>query len=167
MTTIISLERPDTLDGVKYIDELESHLAPIYPQENRFGHSIDKLIQQGMAFFILRQDGIPVWCGGVHFFDLEYSELKRMFVRSQFRGLGLGKLMIEYLENYAREHNIPWLRLYTGIHQKEAVKLYQRMGYQSCPPSGELSAIPFYVYLQKRIANGIAIASCNTIYYFE
>jgi len=151
MNTIISLESPDTPDARMLIDELETHLAPLYPQENRFGYSVDKLIQQGVAFFIARQDGVPAGCGGVQFFGTEYGELKRMFVRPQFRGLGLGKLMLEHLENHTREHNIPLLRLETGIHQKEAIGLYERMGYTSCPPFGDYIATPLNVFFEKRI----------------
>jgi len=151
MTTLITLERPDTLDARMLIEELESHLAPFYPQENRFGYSVEKLIQQGVAFFVARQDGVPVGCGGVQFFGTDYGELKRMFVRPQFRGFGLGKLMLEHLENYTLQHNIPLLRLETGIHQKEAIGLYQSMGYKSCPPFGEYTASPLNVFFEKKI----------------
>src|SRR5512141_1249250 len=133
MTTIIVAERPDTVDAVMLIDELEQHLAPFYPATSRHGYSVDKLIKQGVAFFVTRVDGVPAGCCGVQFFDNEYGELKRMFVRPQFRGLGLAKLMLEHLEQYTREHGIKLLRLETGIHQKEAIGLYERMGYQNIP----------------------------------
>ena len=151
MATIITRERPDTPESILLIDELESHLASFYPQENRFGYSVEKLIQQGVAFFVTRLDGVPAGCGGVQFFGAEYGELKRMFVRSQFRGLGLGKLMLEHLENFARRHNIPLLRLETGIHQKEAIGLYEHMGYRTCPPFGEYKATPLNVFFDKKI----------------
>ena len=152
MTIIITPERPDTPDAIMLIEELESHLAPFYPATNRHGYSVDKLIKQGVAFFVTRRDGIPAGCGGVQFFGKEYGELKRMFVRPQFRGLGLAKLMLEHLEGHARQHNIPLLRLETGIHQREAISLYQRMGYQSCPPFGEYTASPLNVFFEKKLA---------------
>lgn len=152
MTTIISPEHPDTDDARLLIEELESHLAPLYPQVNRFGYSADKLIQQGVAFFVTRQDGAPAGCGGVQFYGMEYGELKRMFVRPQFRGLGLGKLMLEHLEGHTRKHNIPLLRLETGIYQKEAIVLYERMGYRTCPPFGEYTTSPLNMFFEKKIA---------------
>lgn len=152
MTITITLERPDTSDTILLIEELESHLAPFYPATSRHGYSVEKLIKQGVAFFVIRQDGIPAGCGGVQFFGKEYGELKRMFVRPQFRGKGLAKLMLEYLENYTLQHDIPLLRLETGIHQKEAINLYQRMGYQSCPPFGEYTASPLNVFFEKKLA---------------
>jgi GNAT superfamily N-acetyltransferase len=151
MTTIIVTERPDTVDAVMLIDELEQHLAPFYPATSRHGYSVDKLIKQGVAFFVTRVDGVPAGCGGVQFFDNEYGELKRMFVRPQFRGLGLAKLMLEHLEQYTHEHGINLLRLETGIHQKEAIGLYERMGYQNIPHFGEYTDDPLSRFFEKQI----------------
>ena len=150
MTTEIVLERPDTDDARMLIAELESHLAPHYPATSRHGYSVEKLIQQGVAFFVARQDEVPVGCGGVQFFE-DYGELKRMFVRPQFRGLGLARLMLNYLEAYAREHSIYVLRLETGIHQKEAMRLYEKMGYRNIPPFGEYVNDPLSRFYEKRI----------------
>jgi len=152
MTTTITLERPDTSDAIMLIEELESHLAPFYPTTSRHGYSVEKLIKQGVAFFVTRQDGTPAGCGGAQFFGNEYGELKRMFVRPQFRRLGLAKLMLEHLQSHTLQHNIPLLRLETGIHQKEAISLYQSMGYQSCPPFGGYTASPLNVFFEKKIA---------------
>ena len=151
MTTQIVAERPDTADAQLLIAELETHLAPFYPATRRHGYSVEKLIKQGVAFFVVRQDGVPAGCGGVQFFGTEYGELKRMFVRPQFRGLGLAKLMLEHLEQYSRAHGIFRLRLETGIHQKEAIGLYERMGYQSIPPFGEYVDDPLSRFFEKKI----------------
>jgi GNAT superfamily N-acetyltransferase len=137
MTTVIVSERPDTADAQMLIAELETYLAPLYPAISRHGYSVEKLIQQGVAFFVARQDGVPAGCGGVQFYGTEYGEVKRMFVRPQFRGLGLAKLILEHLEQYTREHHIHLLRLETGVHQTEAIGLYERVGFQCIPPFGE------------------------------
>lgn len=151
MPTMIVPERPDTADARMLIDELEQHLAPYYPATSRHGYSVEKLIKQGVAFFVARQDDIPAGCGGVQFFGREYGELKRMFVRPQFRGLGLAKLMLAHLEQYTRDHNIKILRLETGIHQKEAIGLYERMGFQSIPPFGDYVDDPLSKFFEKQI----------------
>lgn len=152
MATVITPERPDTDEARMLIDELESHLAPFYPQTSRHGYNVEKLLKQGVAFFVTRHGGIPAGCGGVQFFGTEYGELKRMFVRPQFRGLGLAKQMLEHLEAYTREHHIPVMRLETGIHQQEAIGLYLRMGYGSCPPFGEYVDDPLSRFFEKKIS---------------
>jgi len=151
MTTTIIPERPNTADSQMLIAELEEHLAPFYPATSRHGYSVEKLIKQGVAFFVIRQDGIPAGCGGVQFFGTEYGELKRMFVRPEFRGLGLAKLMVEHLEAYTREHQIKTLRLETGIHQLEAIGLYERMGFKSIPPFGDYVDDPLSKFFEKKI----------------
>ena len=151
MTTIIAPERPDNADAKMLIAELETHLAPFYPATSRHGYSVEKLIKQGVAFFVARQNGIPAGCGGVQFYSTEYGEIKRMFVRSQFRGLGLAKLMLEHLEQYTREHHIHVLRLETGIHQKEAIGLYESVGFQRIPPFGEYVDDPLSIFFEKQI----------------
>ena len=151
MTTVIVAERPDTADAKMLIDELEAHLEPFYPKTSRHGYSVEKLVQQGGAFFVTRQDGVPAGCGGIQFYGTEYGEIKRMFVRPQFRGLGLAKHMLDHLTTCAREHNIHVLRLETGVHQTEAISLYEQMGFQSIPPFGEYAEDPLSKYFEKRL----------------
>ena len=151
MTIIIVPERPDTANVRMLIDELEAYLIPLYPTASRHGYSIEKLIKQGVAFFVTLVDDVPAGCGGVQFYGAEYGEVKRMFVRPQFRGLGLAKLMLEHLEQYTREHHIHLLRLETGIHQKEAIGLYERVGFQSIPPFGEYIDDPLSRFFEKKI----------------
>jgi putative acetyltransferase len=49
MSAVITPERPDTPDAVALIDELETHLASLYPAESRHGFSIEKLLRRGQA----------------------------------------------------------------------------------------------------------------------
>ncbi|HEU0293520.1 MAG TPA: GNAT family N-acetyltransferase [Anaerolineales bacterium] len=151
MATLILPERPDTPDAQILIAELEAQLEPYYPKTSRHGYSVEKLIQQGVAFFVTRQDDIPAGCGGIQFFGSEYGEIKRMFVRPQYRGLGLARLMLNHLEAYASEHGIPVLRLETGIHQKDAIRLYEKAGFQSIPPFGGYIEDPLSRFFEKRI----------------
>jgi putative acetyltransferase len=125
----ITREQPDSPDAVTLITELSAYLDPLYPRWNQFGLSSDQLIKEGVAFFITRVDGEPAGCGGVKFYP-GWGELKRMYVRPQFRGRGLGKLMLEHLETFARQQGTTLLRLETGIYQPEAMGLYERMGYR-------------------------------------
>ena len=63
--TVISPERPDTEDAITLITELEAVLDPLYPSESRHGYSVEKLLREGVAFFIIRDNGVLVGCGGV------------------------------------------------------------------------------------------------------
>ena len=151
MSTIIRPERPDTVDAQALIAELESELAPLYPSESRHGYSVEKLLVESVAFFLIREDGMPAGCGGIKLVRTEYGEVKRMYVRPQFRGLGLARRMVDHLAGYAQSHGIGLLRLETGIHQLAAVNLYERVGFQRIPPFGEYKEDPLSRFYEKRI----------------
>jgi putative acetyltransferase len=149
--TIITSERPDSSDARMLVAELEAHLEPLYPATSRHGYSVEKLIAQSVAFFVVRQDDTPAGCGGIQLFGTEYGELKRMYVRPRFRGLGLAKLLLDHLATYARTHGVALLRLETGIHQTAAIKLYEQAGFQRIPPFGPYFEDPLSLCYEKRL----------------
>ena len=151
MPTLIVAERPDTMDATTLIRELDGYLAPLYPQESRHGFPVAQLLREAVAFFVMRQDGMPAGCGGVKFFGTAYGEIKRMYVRPQCRGLGLGKLMLDHLTDYARHQGVAVVRLETGIYQPEAIGLYARCGFQRIPPFGAYQEDPLSVFYEKRL----------------
>lgn len=151
MTITITQERPDSIDATALIAELDAHLQPLYPQESRHGYSVQKLIAEAVAFFVLRNGTIPAACGGVKLFGTEYAEVKRMYVRPQFRGRGYAKRILEHLTDHARAQGVVTLRLETGIYQHEAMALYERMGFYLILPFGEYRADPLSRYYEKQL----------------
>ncbi len=149
MAVTISREAPDSDDARALIDELEQDLGGgIYPDESQHGYSIEKLLSEGVAFFMVRVDGAPTGCGGVQIFS-EYGELKRMYIRPEFRGQGLGRLLVEHLADHARGHGTRLLRLETGIYQTDAIRLYERMGFYEIPPFGPYVLDPNSVFYER------------------
>jgi putative acetyltransferase len=150
MSATITPERPDCADAIVLITELESQLAPLYPPESRHGYSVEKLVAQAVAFFVLRANDTPAGCGGIQLFGTAYGELKRMYVRPHFRGLGFGKVLLNHLADYARTHGVGLLRLETGIHQAAAISLFERMGFERIPPFGAYLEDPLSLFYEKR-----------------
>ncbi len=150
-SVIITPERPDTASAILLITELEAQLEPLYPRASRHGLSVEQLMAEDVAFFLLRQNGEPASCGGVKLFGSDYGEVKRMYVRPQFRGCGFGKMMLNQLEAYTRARGIDLLRLETGVHQREAIGLYERMGFQRIPPFGSYTNDPLSLCYEKKL----------------
>jgi putative acetyltransferase len=153
MSIDIEAVRPDSPEAVQLLNELDAYLLEHpYPEESRHAFSIDKLLREGVAFFVARYDAKPAGCGGIKLFGTEYGEVKRMYVRPVHRGLGLGKTILDQLAAYARGHQVELLRLETGIYQTEAIGLYERYGFQRRGPFGEYKDDPKTVYFEKSIA---------------
>jgi GNAT superfamily N-acetyltransferase len=146
---IITLERPDTADAILLITELEAQLDPLYPRESRHGLSVEQLLAQDVAFFLLRANGEPAGCGGVKLFGSDYGEVKRMYVRPQYRGSGFAKMILDHLAGYARTEGVGLLRLETGIHQHEAIGLYEWAGFTRIPPFGDYWDDPLSLFYEK------------------
>lgn len=154
MTITICGERPDTPDAIALITELQTHLEARYAPESRHGFSVERLISEGVAFFVLRVGGEAAGCGGIKLFAPEYGELKRMYVRPQFRGAGLGKVILQRLAEHALEHGVSLLRLETGIHQRAAIRLYEEWGFYRIPPFGPYTDDPLNQCFEKRLDGG-------------
>ena len=153
MPAFITAERPDTPDALLLINELQTHLESFYPPESRHGFSVERLIADAVAFFVLRADGRPAGCGGIKLVGREYGELKRMFVRPEFRGAGFGEMLVEHLAAHALAHGVTLLRLETGIHQQAAIRLYERLGFRRIPPFGPYTNDPVSLCYEKRLSS--------------
>jgi putative acetyltransferase len=151
MSVVITRECPDEPDAAGLVLELEDHLGSRYPAESRHGFSVARLLAEGVHFFVLRNGGAAAACGGILFVDGEYGEIKRMYVRPEDRGRGLGRRILEHLAGHARSQGIMVLRLETGIHQREAIGLYERMGFRRIPPFGPYTDDPLSLCYEKRL----------------
>ncbi len=74
-------------------------------------------------------DNEPIACGAIKEFNEQEAEIKRMFVRPEYRGRGIGLDLLQKLELWASELNYTECILETGKNQPEAIRLYQRGGY--------------------------------------
>jgi GNAT superfamily N-acetyltransferase len=60
-----------------------------------------------------------------------------MWIAESARGLGVGRRLLEHLEQLAREHGSHEARLETSDVLSEAVALYRSAGYREVPPFNE------------------------------
>ncbi|WP_326944024.1 GNAT family N-acetyltransferase [Amycolatopsis sp. NBC_01307] len=85
-----------------------------------------------MAVFLIARDrdGTAVGCGGLRPLGPDSAEIKRMYVDPAARGTGVATALLRALEDHARELGIPRLLLETGTGQPDAMRFYQREGYE-------------------------------------
>jgi len=145
----IALEHPDQPDVIQLVEALDAYQKPLYPPECHYGIDIAALSAAHVLFAVARdQRGAAVGCGAI-VLESAYGELKRMFVRPEYRGQGVAAKVLAFLENTAVARGCKQFALETGISQPEALAFYARAGYVERGPFGNYPADPFSVFMEK------------------
>jgi GNAT superfamily N-acetyltransferase len=97
----------------------------------------DEFEPPGGCFVVAVLDGSALACGGFHHLRPGVAEIKRMYVDSGARRRGLGRRVLQFLEDEARAAGYAEAWLETGSEQPEAMALYVSAGYRPVAPYGE------------------------------
>jgi DNA-binding MarR family transcriptional regulator/ribosomal protein S18 acetylase RimI-like enzyme len=84
-------------------------------------------------FFVARLPGQPVGCGAVKHHRQAPAEIKRMWIDPGVRGLGLGRRLLETLEDCARSGGARLGHIETSGVLGEAITLYRSAGWVEVP----------------------------------
>lgn len=101
------------------------------------------------AVLVAYENNQPVGCGAFKAFGESRVEIKRMFVLPNFRGRGVALRILQELETWARESGYTTAVLETGKKQPEAIRLYQKAGYQIIPNFGPYTNVENSVCMEK------------------
>jgi GNAT superfamily N-acetyltransferase len=101
---------------------------------DEFRAEYPKLFGQSGRMVLVTVDAAPAAVGALKPLSDRDSELKRMYVRPAFRGLGIGRRLIDYLIGEARELGYHTMRLDTLDFMTEARALYRSVGFVDRPP---------------------------------
>lgn len=133
------------------IAQSDAFYEKLYPPESNHLDSAETLSESNVLFLGCRVDGELVGCGAVKRLkdDGDYAEIKRLFVKPDFRGRGLSRLLMNALETNVKQWGIAILRLETGTRQPESLGLYKSMGYRTRDPFGSYQPDPLSVFMEK------------------
>jgi putative acetyltransferase len=130
----IAAEPFDSPDAVELRDELSRELVERYGGDLEPGAKPTN--EDVTAFVIARDDGRALGCGALRSLGTPVVEIKRMYVRPEARGRGVGAAILSALETEAVQLGFRVVRLETGPLQPEAIHLYGRTGYREIPCFG-------------------------------
>lgn len=87
----------------------------------------------GGALFVAEADGVLAGCVALKDIGNGRCEMKRLYVREQYRGRNLGKQLAERIVARAKEMGYAFMYLDTHREaQKTAIAMYTRMGFVEC-----------------------------------
>ncbi|MGH8855377.1 MAG: GNAT family N-acetyltransferase [Telluria sp.] len=148
---IINTETPDQPEVRAMLDQLDAYCAALYPAESNHLMDVAALLREDALFLVARDvGGQAVGCAALVNRGT-YGEVKRMVVAQACRGRGTGQQLLEHLAMFARMAGVRILRLETGIHQPEAIRLYERFGFTRCDPFGEYRPDPLSLFMEKSL----------------
>lgn len=82
------------------------------------------------------------------------AELKRMYIRPEYRGHGYGRAMLDKLTETARDLGYSTLRLDTAEYMAAARRLYESEGFRVTGPYPGVeftSVSPAQIYMEKKL----------------
>lgn len=142
---------PASTAASELIAASDAYHASLYPPESIHRLPPAKLSQAPGVFLGASVDDQLVGCGGYIDCGGQYGELKGMFVIPEARGMGIGRRLLEALESHAKSAGLTLMRLETGIHQPEALRLYEQAGYRRRGPFGSYAEDPLSVFMEKYV----------------
>jgi DNA-binding MarR family transcriptional regulator len=133
----IAVEDAATADARFCIDsyyrELDDRFdAGFDPALSRYGDVAEYAEPSGLLM-LARLRGEPIGCGALKFGPGHATEIKRMWIAPDGRGLGVGRRLLTALEDEARRRGARTVRLDSNRNLTEAIALYRSAGYAEIP----------------------------------
>ncbi len=77
---------------------------------------------------------LPCGCVALHKLEEGICEMKRLYIKPEFRGKGFGKLLVNAVIDEAKKIGYSKMRLDTVPQMKEAINLYWKIGFKEIEP---------------------------------
>ena len=112
-----------------YFAELDARFDAGFDPSQSISADVEGLTEPKGLLLVARLRGDPIGCGALKLHGRRPAEIKRMWVASSARGLGVGRRILSELEERARRRRVKVVRLETNKTLKEAGGLYRSSGY--------------------------------------
>lgn len=138
-------------DFINLCQQLDNNLNGTVGTEKQANYNPYNLLDDIHDVWIAYKNNIPVGCAAFKQYENRIAEVKRVFVHPGYRGRGISKTLMKALERKAVEKGYNKLILETGKHLKEAIGLYQNIGYSIIENYGQYKDFPDSICMQKNL----------------
>ncbi len=140
----------DNEDFIRLVKHLDADLAERDGGEHSFYAQFNKINK--IKYVILAyEDDKPIGCGAIKEYAPKVMEIKRMYTLPENRGKGIASRVLGELEIWAAELSYEKCVLETGKKQPEAIRLYEKNGYQLIANYGQYVGVENSVCFGKEI----------------
>jgi putative acetyltransferase len=151
--TSIAIENPRQPDIEAMLRAGDAYALSLYPADSCYMLDLDELAADDVTVVVARDEhGTALGMAALVDRGDGSGELKRLFVHESGRGRGIATLVMDALEQAARERSIHTLQLETGPKQFAAIALYEARGYRHIPNFGPYVGDEFSVCMEKDLA---------------
>ena len=138
----------DNKDFQELVRELDIDLKTRDGEEHSFFAQFNKIDTIKYVVIAYYKDK-AVGCGAVKEYAHKTMEVKRMFVKDEYRSKGIATFVLLELEKWTHELGYTKCILETGIKQPEAIRLYTKNNYSVIPNYGQYAGIDNSVCMEK------------------
>ena len=130
------------------VQQLDLELWQRYP-EVQGAYAPHNKIEKNNTVVVAFSGIEPVGCGCFKEHTEAVAEIKRMFVKREFRGKGIAANILSALCLWAHELGFKKAILETGLKQPEAISLYKKAGFELIPNYPPYTAMEQSVCMEK------------------
>ncbi len=134
----MQVKKPDNIQAVQtlfdeYVAALNIDLTfQNYDNERR--HIADMYMPPAGALYLAENDGVTAGCVGLRKLEGHRCEMKRLYVRPDFRGLGIGTALCDQIIQKGRQMGYGEMVLDTLATMHSALALYRSLGFKQIKP---------------------------------
>lgn len=129
----------------KFLNEL------VGGEENRSQYTPYNQLNDIHDVIVAYDKSTPIGCASFKKYNTECAEVKRVFIRKEYRGKGISKRLMKLLERSAKEKGYTYFILESGEPLVAAMGLYYSIGFQVIPNYGQYKDMPKSICMKKKL----------------
>ncbi len=136
------IEKVESISQINSVAELakkiwQEHYTPIIGPE-QVSYMVDKYqsapaiteqMVNGYQYFLVVEQGEYAGYFSIRF-DPDQLFLSKYYIDSAFRGRGLGRVAMDYIEMTARNHHLKSIYLTVNKHNSNSIAIYKKLGFE-------------------------------------
>lgn len=96
-------------------------------------NAIHHQIQEGYRYYLIQNDTKSLGYFAIQLRETELF-LSKIYLLSESRGKGFGKIALTFIETLAKEKNLPKISLFVNKKNHDTIGIYQKIGFTIATP---------------------------------